>query len=167
MPLGYRPARRSASPYSHYTGTSALPFRRGRCPHRPVPCPPVGDGLPYISVGRGPCAPPGAMRALRRVTWVPPYKLRRSHRADRVVRPYSAKRCHSEPVRAAEQVPSGYSSEGQGWPISTLSAGLYLIWLMNCSRPRRSSAEACCPSPASMSEVNRSSRSRQRAVPVT
>ena len=43
---------------------------------------------------------------LRRDTWVPPYKVRRSYGADRVVRPYAP--CHSEPVRAAKQVPLGY-----------------------------------------------------------
>ena len=43
---------------------------------------------------------------LRRDTWVPPYKVRRSYGADRVVRPYTP--CHCEPVRAAKQVPLGY-----------------------------------------------------------
>ena len=43
---------------------------------------------------------------LRRDTWVPPYKVRRSYGADRVVHPYAP--CHCEPVRAAKQVPLGY-----------------------------------------------------------
>ena len=43
---------------------------------------------------------------LRRDTWVPPYRVRRSYGADRAVRPYAP--CHCEPVRAAKQVPLGY-----------------------------------------------------------
>ena len=42
----------------------------------------------------------------RRGTRAPPYRVRRSHGADRVVRPYAP--CHCEPVRAAKQVPLGY-----------------------------------------------------------
>ena len=79
--------------------------------------PPTGD-LPHPSVGRGPRAPPGSMHIARRDTWVPPYESHcvpfgaEHHRqadvgADDPVRPYSAKRCHSEPVRtlAWESVP--------------------------------------------------------------
>ncbi len=98
------------------------------------PCPPAGDGAldvpagrcgisPYgrfaaPSVGRGPRAPPGSMHIARRGTWVPPYESycapfgAEHHRqadvgADDPVRPNSAKRCHSEPVRtlALESVP--------------------------------------------------------------
>ena len=57
-------------------------------------------------VGRDPCVPPRSTHCSRRGTRVPPYRVRRSHGADRVVRPYAP--CHCEPVRAAKQVPLGY-----------------------------------------------------------
>ena len=57
-------------------------------------------------VGRDPCVPPRSTHCSRRGTRAPPYKVRRSHGADRVVRPYAP--CHCEPVRAAKQVPLGY-----------------------------------------------------------
>ena len=57
-------------------------------------------------VGRGPCASPRSTHCSRRGTRAPPYRVRRSHGADRVVRPYAP--CHCEPVRAAKQVPLGY-----------------------------------------------------------
>ncbi len=54
-------------------------------------------------VGRGPCAPPGAMRISRRDTWVPPYKVRRSYGADRVVRLYEGTDSHaSDTVTGSE-----------------------------------------------------------------
>ena len=40
-------------------------------------------------VGRGPCVPPRSTHCSRRGTRAPPYKVRRSHGADRVVRPYT------------------------------------------------------------------------------
>ena len=41
-------------------------------------------------VGRGPCVPPRSTHCARRGTRAPPYKVRRSHGADRVVRrPYT------------------------------------------------------------------------------
>ena len=57
-------------------------------------------------VGRDPCVPPRSTHCSRRGTRAPPYRVRRSHGADRVVRPYTP--CHCEPVRAAKQVPLGY-----------------------------------------------------------
>ena len=51
---------------------------------------------------------------LRRDTWVPPYRVRRSYGADRAVRPYAP--CHCEPVRAAKQVPLGYRLARQSVP---------------------------------------------------
>ena len=57
-------------------------------------------------VGRDPCVPPRSTHCSRRGTRAPPYRVRRSHGADRVVRPYAP--CHCEPVRAAKQVPLGY-----------------------------------------------------------
>ena len=57
-------------------------------------------------VGRDPCVPPRSTHCSRRGTRTPPYRVRRSHGADRVVRPYAP--CHCEPVRAAKQVPLGY-----------------------------------------------------------
>ena len=41
-------------------------------------------------VGRDPCVPPRSTHCSRRGTRAPPYKVRRSHGADRVVRPYDA-----------------------------------------------------------------------------
>ncbi len=40
-------------------------------------------------VGRGPCVPPRSTHCSRRGTRAPPYRVRRSHGADRVVRPYT------------------------------------------------------------------------------
>ena len=40
-------------------------------------------------VGRDPCVPPGSTHCSRRGTRAPPYRVRRSHGADRVVRPYT------------------------------------------------------------------------------
>ena len=40
-------------------------------------------------VGRDPCVPPRSTHCSRRGTRAPPYKVRRSHGADRVVRPYT------------------------------------------------------------------------------
>ena len=40
-------------------------------------------------VGRDPCAPPRSTHCSRRGTRAPPYRVRRSHGADRVVRPYT------------------------------------------------------------------------------
>ena len=40
-------------------------------------------------VGRDPCVPPRSTHCSRRGTRVPPYRVRRSHGADRVVRPYT------------------------------------------------------------------------------
>ena len=40
-------------------------------------------------VGRDPCAPPRSTHCSRRGTRAPPYKVRRSYGADRVVRPYT------------------------------------------------------------------------------
>ena len=40
-------------------------------------------------VGRDPCVPPRSMHCSRRGTRAPPYRVRRSHGADRVVRPYT------------------------------------------------------------------------------
>ena len=40
-------------------------------------------------VGRGPCAPPRSTHCSRRGTRAPPYRVRRSYGADRVVRPYT------------------------------------------------------------------------------
>ncbi len=40
-------------------------------------------------VGRDPCAPPRSTHCSRRGTRTPPYRVRRSHGADRVVRPYT------------------------------------------------------------------------------
>ena len=57
-------------------------------------------------VGRDPCVPPRSTHCSRRGTRAPPYRVRRSHGADRVVCPYAP--CHCEPVRAAKQVPLGY-----------------------------------------------------------
>ena len=57
-------------------------------------------------VGRDPCVPPRSTHCSRRGTRAPPYRVRRSHGADRVVRPYAL--CHCAPVRAAKQVPLGY-----------------------------------------------------------
>ena len=57
-------------------------------------------------VGWDPCVPPRSTHCSRRGTRAPPYRVRRSHGADRVVRPYAP--CHCEPVRAAKQVPLGY-----------------------------------------------------------
>ena len=57
-------------------------------------------------VGREPCVPPRSTHCSRRGTRAPPYRVRRSHGADRVVRPYTL--CHCAPVRAAKQVPLGY-----------------------------------------------------------
>ena len=57
-------------------------------------------------VGRDPCVPPRSTHCSRRGTRAPPYRVRRSHGADRVVRPYTL--CHCAPVRAAKQVPLGY-----------------------------------------------------------
>ena len=57
-------------------------------------------------VGRGPCVPPRSTHCSRRGTRAPPYRVRRSHGADRVGRPYTPCRC--APVRAAKQVPLGY-----------------------------------------------------------
>ena len=58
------------------------------------------------AVGRDPRVPPQCAYCHRRGTRAPPYRVRRSHGADRVVRPYAP--CHCEPVRAAKQVPLGY-----------------------------------------------------------
>ena len=41
-------------------------------------------------VGRDPCVPPQHTHYSRRGTRAPPYRVRRSYRADRVVRPYKA-----------------------------------------------------------------------------
>ena len=57
-------------------------------------------------VGRDPCVPPQSTHCSRRGTRAPPYRVRRSYGADRVVRPYVP--CHCAPVRAAKQVPLGY-----------------------------------------------------------
>ena len=57
-------------------------------------------------VGRDPCVPPRSTHCSRRGTRAPPYRVRRSYGADRVVCPYAP--CHCEPVRAAKQVPLGY-----------------------------------------------------------
>ena len=57
-------------------------------------------------VGRDPCVPPRSTHCSRRGTRAPPYRVWRSHGADRVVCPYAP--CHCEPVRAAKQVPLGY-----------------------------------------------------------
>ncbi len=40
-------------------------------------------------VGRDPCVPPRSTHCSRRGTRAPPYRVRRSHGADRVVRPYT------------------------------------------------------------------------------
>ena len=40
-------------------------------------------------VGRAPCVPPRSTHCSRRGTRAPPYRVRRSHGADRVVRPYT------------------------------------------------------------------------------
>ena len=40
-------------------------------------------------VGRNPCVPPRSTHCSRRGTRAPPYRVRRSHGADRVVRPYT------------------------------------------------------------------------------
>ena len=40
-------------------------------------------------VGRDPCAPPRSTHCSRRGTRAPPYRVRRSHGADRVIRPYT------------------------------------------------------------------------------
>ena len=40
-------------------------------------------------VGRDPCVPPRSTHCSRRGTRTPPYRVRRSHGADRVVRPYT------------------------------------------------------------------------------
>ena len=40
-------------------------------------------------VGRDPCVPPRSTHCSRRGTRAPPYRARRSHGADRVVRPYT------------------------------------------------------------------------------
>ena len=40
-------------------------------------------------VGRDPCVPPRSTHCSRRGTQAPPYRVRRSHGADRVVRPYT------------------------------------------------------------------------------
>ena len=54
-------------------------------------------------VGRDPCVPPRSTHCSRRGTRAPPYRVRRSHGADRVVRPYTfcAGRGGRRPVSAA------------------------------------------------------------------
>ena len=66
-----------------------------------------------------PACPAGAMRVLRPDTWVPPYRQVRltERRGRRPQRPYSAKRCHSEPVTVSlawESVPRRGSAALQG-----------------------------------------------------
>ena len=65
-------------------------------------------------VGRDPCVPPRSTHCSRRGTRAPPYRVRRSYGADRVVCPYAP--CHCEPVRAAKQVPLGYRLARQSVP---------------------------------------------------
>ena len=52
-------------------------------------------------VGRDPCVPPRSTHCSRRGTRAPPYRVRRSHGADRVVRPYTfcAGRRERRPLR--------------------------------------------------------------------
>ena len=52
-------------------------------------------------VGREPCVPPRSTHCSRRGTRAPPYRVRRSHGADRVVRPYTfcAGRRERHPLR--------------------------------------------------------------------
>ena len=64
-----------ASDIGHWLGMT----EEGRCGHRPL-----RNGL----VGRDPCVPPRIACRFWRGTRAPPYRVRRSHRADRVVRPY-------------------------------------------------------------------------------
>ena len=99
---------------------------------------PVRPMRPPHPVGRGPRAPPGAMRTSRRDTRVPPYRVQRSHGADRVVRPYTS--CHCEPVRAAKQVPLGYRLARQSVPFST---GIRIPTPVTRSLARNDSASRC------------------------
>ena len=48
-------------------------------------------------VGRDPCVPPRSTHCSRRGTRAPPYRVRRSHGADRVVRPYTFCAGHRTP----------------------------------------------------------------------
>ena len=50
-------------------------------------------------VGRDPCVPPRSTHCSRRGTRTPPYRARRSHGADRVVRPYDAGHRGRRPLR--------------------------------------------------------------------
>ena len=48
-------------------------------------------------VGRDPCVPPHDMHVFRRGTRAPPYnRVRRSYRADRVIRPYAPAPCNKQ-----------------------------------------------------------------------
>ena len=72
-------------------------------------------------VGRGPCVPPRSTHCSRRGTRAPPYGVRRSQEADRVVRPYTfcagrrgrrpvsaaAPRCKAPSVRGLSAQPTG------------------------------------------------------------
>ena len=56
-------------------------------------------------VGRDPCVPPQHTHYSRRGTRAPPYRVRRSYRADRVVRPYKAEQ---EPCETGRRTPRAF-----------------------------------------------------------
>ena len=89
---GRRPSliRRGRGPAVERSGTNALGVRR------PISAAALsfrasahtGMGIRF-PVGRDPCVPPRSTHCSRRGTRAPPYRVRRSHGADRVVRPYT------------------------------------------------------------------------------
>ena len=56
-------------------------------------------------VGRDPCVPPQHTHYSRRGTRAPPYRVRRSYRADRVVRPYKV---GQEPCETGRRTPRAF-----------------------------------------------------------